>query len=92
MFARRAAVLTRGCRYLRANHYYYPPTNPSHFPSLTSRAFAAVNAAMADTANTSGITADSLKDKLVTQLQAQHVEIEDMSGTRAISCLSLFLL
>jgi stress-induced morphogen len=36
---------------------------------------------MADTASTSGITADSLKDKLVKQLEAQHVEIEDMSGT-----------
>jgi stress-induced morphogen len=31
-------------------------------------------------ADTSGITADSLKNKLVEQLQAQHVEIEDLSG------------
>ncbi|PGH04381.1 hypothetical protein GX51_03540 [Blastomyces parvus] len=35
---------------------------------------------MADTANTSGITAASLKDTLIAKLDAQHVEIEDMSG------------
>ncbi|THC95134.1 hypothetical protein EYZ11_005377 [Aspergillus tanneri] len=29
---------------------------------------------------TSGVTADSLKSKLIEQLQAQHVEIEDLSG------------
>lgn len=31
-------------------------------------------------ADTSGVTADSLKSKLLEQLQAQHVEIEDLSG------------
>ncbi|KAL1962958.1 hypothetical protein VTN77DRAFT_8804 [Rasamsonia byssochlamydoides] len=80
MFARRTAVLSRGCRYLFCANHYYPP-NPSSSPfSLSSRAFAAVNAAMADTANTSGVTADLLKSKLESQLEAQHVEIEDLSG------------
>jgi hypothetical protein len=36
------------------------------------RSHAAINAAMADT---SGITADSLKNKLTEALQAQHVEV-----------------
>jgi hypothetical protein len=36
---------------------------------------------MADSASTSGVTADGLKEKLSTQLGAQFVEIEDMSGT-----------
>ena len=31
-------------------------------------------------ADTSGITADSLKNKLTEALQAQHVEVEDLSG------------
>lgn len=31
-------------------------------------------------ADTSGITADSLKNKLTEVLQAQHVEVEDLSG------------
>ncbi|KKZ66217.1 BolA protein [[Emmonsia] crescens] len=35
---------------------------------------------MADTANTSGVSAASLKDTLIAKLDAQHVEIEDMSG------------
>ncbi|KAL2359392.1 hypothetical protein RJZ56_007760 [Blastomyces dermatitidis] len=35
---------------------------------------------MADTANTSGVTVASLKDTLIAKLDAQHVEIEDMSG------------
>ncbi|EER44105.1 BolA domain-containing protein [Histoplasma capsulatum var. duboisii H88] len=35
---------------------------------------------MVDTANTSGITSASLKDTLIAKLDAQHVEIEDMSG------------
>lgn len=65
-------VLNRGCRYLLRPH----PIQRTPF-SLSARSFAAVDAAMADT---SGITADSLKAKLVEQLQAQHVEIEDLSG------------
>jgi len=35
---------------------------------------------MADTANTSGISAQSLKETLTKQLEAQYVEVEDMSG------------
>jgi hypothetical protein len=31
-------------------------------------------------ADTSGITADSLKNKLIDTLQALHVEVEDLSG------------
>lgn len=74
MFSRASSltVLSRGCRYfLRPNPIQHSPF------SLSARSFAAVNAAMADT---SGVTADSLKSKLLEQLQAQHVEIEDLSG------------
>ncbi|RAO68870.1 uncharacterized protein BHQ10_004882 [Talaromyces amestolkiae] len=35
---------------------------------------------MADSASTSGVTADGLKEKLSNQLDAEFVEIEDMSG------------
>lgn len=73
MFPRTSSlsVLSRGCRYILR------PTSPRAFFSLSARSFSAVDAAMADT---SGVTADSLKNKLVEQLQAQHVEIEDLSG------------
>lgn len=75
MFPRASSltVLSRGCRYLLRP---IPAQRPF---SLSARSFAAVNAAMADT---SGITAESLKLKLMDVLQAQHVEIEDLSGTR----------
>ena len=69
-------VLSRGCRYLLR-----PSVAPRAPFSLSARSFAAVDAAMADT---SGITPDSLKSKLVEQLQAQYVEIEDLSGM--VSC------
>lgn len=75
MFAR-AIALSRGCRYLLRAH----APQKSFFSSFQSRSLAAINAAMADAANTSGVTADSLKETLMKQLQAQHVEIEDMSG------------
>lgn len=42
-------------------------------------------------ADTSGITADSLKAKLVEQLQAQHVEIEDLSGRLCLLRTELYL-
>ena len=35
---------------------------------------------MADTANISAVTVDGLKGKLTAQLEAQYVEVEDMSG------------
>ncbi|OJD09740.1 hypothetical protein AJ78_08952 [Emergomyces pasteurianus Ep9510] len=47
---------------------------------FTASAHNAVNTAMADTANTSGVSAASLKDTLIAKLDAKHVEIEDMSG------------
>ncbi|KAJ9197896.1 hypothetical protein DTO166G4_2521 [Paecilomyces variotii] len=78
MFAR-ASLVSRTCRYIfRANSVAVRPARP--FSSLSSRAFAAVDAAMADTANTSGISAQSLKETLTKQLEAQYVEVEDMSG------------
>lgn len=80
MFSRASStftVLNRGCGYLLRPH---PSTQRAPF-SLSARTFSAVNAAMADT---SGITAESLKSKLIEQLQAQHVEIEDLSGRKAI--------
>ncbi|KAJ5777750.1 BolA protein [Penicillium odoratum] len=72
MFSRTSYFsVLRGCRYLLA-----PVPQRAAF-SLSARSFSAVNAAMADT---SGITAESLKLKLLDVLQAQHVEIEDLSG------------
>ncbi|KAJ5898845.1 hypothetical protein N7495_003589 [Penicillium taxi] len=74
MFSRTSSLITlsRGCRYLLR-----PSIAPRAPFSFSARSFAAVNSAMADT---SGVTADSLKSKLIEQLQAQHVEIEDLSG------------
>ncbi|KAJ6149291.1 hypothetical protein N7471_000490 [Penicillium samsonianum] len=75
MFSRTSSltVLSRSCRYLlRPNNNIQRASF-----SLTARSHAAINAAMADT---SGITADSLKNKLTEVLQAQHVEVEDLSG------------
>jgi hypothetical protein len=45
---------------------------------------------MAESASTSGVTADGLKDKLSTQLEAQFVEIEDMSGTPYLPVAATF--
>lgn len=74
MFSRASSLtaLSRSCRYLLR------PQVPTRAFSLTARSHAAINAAMADT---SGITADSLKNKLTETLQAVHVEVEDLSGT-----------
>ncbi|KAK2784614.1 hypothetical protein FQN53_008332 [Emmonsiellopsis sp. PD_33] len=69
MFLRPA--FSRSCLHLLRHH------RPFHFSAGAS---SAVRAAMADTANTSGISAASLKDTLIAKLDAQHVEIEDMSG------------
>ncbi|CAG7919852.1 unnamed protein product [Penicillium olsonii] len=73
MFSRASSLtaLSRSCRYLLR------PQVPTRAFSLTARSHAAINAAMADT---SGITADSLKNKLTETLQAVHVEVEDLSG------------
>ncbi|KAJ5374825.1 hypothetical protein N7519_004409 [Penicillium mononematosum] len=75
MFSRTSSltVLSRSCRYLLRPHNNIQRASFS----LTARSHAAINAAMADT---SGITADSLKNKLTEVLQAQHVEVEDLSG------------
>ena len=75
MFSRASSltVLSRSCRYLLRPHN---TIQRSPF-SLTARSHAAIDAAMADT---SGITAESLKNKLADTLQAIHVEVEDLSG------------
>lgn len=82
MFSHSATIFTRGCRYLlRAPlyHHQHLQLRKSQSPfSLSARSFAAVDAAMAD--SSSGITAESLRGKIIEQLQAQHVEIEDLSG------------
>ncbi|RAL09622.1 BolA family protein [Aspergillus homomorphus CBS 101889] len=67
-------LLSRSCRYLLRT----PSGLPNSTFSFSARSFTAVNAAMADMS--SGVTADLLKSKLFDQLQAQHVEIEDLSG------------
>lgn len=89
MFVRRA-ILSRGYRSLVRStsrpSFVSSPITPvartaSPFSSLSSRSFAVANPAMADSASTSGVTADGLKEKLSVQLETQFVEIEDMSGT-----------
>ncbi|PYI30229.1 bola domain protein [Aspergillus indologenus CBS 114.80] len=74
MYSRTTFSLSRSCRYLLRT----PGLPPKSTFSLSARSFSAVHAAMADA--TSGVTADLLKSKLFDQLQAQHVEIEDLSG------------
>ena len=74
MFSR-AFLLRRSCQsFLRT------PTPQKSFFSLSARSNNAVDSAMADAAAAGGLTPDALKGKLVDQLQAQHVEIEDLSG------------
>lgn len=75
MFSRTSSLtaLSRSCRYLLRPHNNIQRASFS----ITARSYAAINAAMADT---SGITTDSLKNKLTEVLQAQHVEVEDLSG------------
>jgi len=73
MFVR--SVFGRGSLHLVRNH---------RLLHLSSSTFGAAKFAMADTAqsasNTSGVTAASLKDTLTAKLDAQYVEIEDISG------------
>ncbi|KAL4874520.1 bola protein [Aspergillus karnatakaensis] len=76
MYFRTTAILSRSCRYLLQSPV---PLHQKATFSLSARYFAATNAAMADTAS-GVVTPDLLKSKLVEQLQAQHVEIEDLSG------------
>ncbi|KAJ5297773.1 hypothetical protein PENANT_c012G10327 [Penicillium antarcticum] len=85
MFSRSSlTALSRSCRYLRSPSTFSPSraTSLSLPYTSTQRASFSLSAryafdAMADT---SGITADSLKNKLIETLQAQHVEVEDLSG------------
>ncbi|KAL2828992.1 bola protein [Aspergillus cavernicola] len=72
MYSRTTTLLSRSCRYLLRS----PVPQKATF-SISARSLAAVNAAMAETI---AVTPDLLKGKLVDQLQAQHVEIEDLSG------------
>ncbi|KAL4743649.1 bola protein [Aspergillus similis] len=73
MYFRTTTLLSRSCRYLRS------PVPAKATFSVSARSLAAANAAMADTLP-GAVTPDLLKSKLVEQLQAQHVEIEDLSG------------
>ncbi|KGQ01306.1 hypothetical protein PAAG_11983 [Paracoccidioides lutzii Pb01] len=67
----RPTNFSRSCFYLIRQH------RPFYF---TAGVRSALNASMTDTANTSGVSAASIKDTLIAKLDAQHVEIEDMSG------------
>lgn len=51
-------------------------TTPHHHAAMA----APTDTAAAETANTSGITTDTLTSTLKSKLDASHVEIEDMSG------------
>ncbi|EED17494.1 BolA domain protein [Talaromyces stipitatus ATCC 10500] len=78
MFVR--TTVSRGYRSLTrstSRPFFNPVQTTTPFSRLPSRSFAV---AMADSASTSGVTADGLKEKLSAQLGAQFVEIEDMSG------------
>lgn len=91
MFLRRTAILSRGYRslvlasnrpsvFIGSTALSFPTRNPSPLTGILSRSYAVTNPVMADNASTSGVTADGLKEKLTAQLEAQFVEIEDMSG------------
>lgn len=81
MFSRSTTIFSRGCRYLLRAPVPVHVQKKSPF-SLSARSFAAVDAAMAD--STSGVTAESVRSKLIEQLQAPFVEIEDLSGMRLL--------
>lgn len=72
----RTTLLSRYLNLPRA--YLNYPHNHRPFAFLSAHSFGATSATMADA--TSGVSADSLRAKLIEQLQAQHVEIEDLSG------------
>jgi hypothetical protein len=89
MFVRRAAILSSGYRSLirptTTNRLFLgyralarPAATTSPFSSLSSKQFSVSHIAMAE--STSGVTAEGVKEKLTVQLEAQFVEIEDMSG------------
>ena len=84
MFVRRAVILSRGHRALVRPTNRLVPARRLATPTaslLSHRQFSVSHRAMADAANTSGVTADGLKEKLTVELEAQFVEIDDMSGT-----------
>lgn len=60
-----------------------PSSLLSQPPRITTRAYSTIHTTetttMADASET-GVSADSLRTKLIEQLQAQYVEIEDLSG------------
>ena len=79
MLSRQAASLRRGAPTLARKFNY----GPAHFALANQqKLFSTTFPAMSDAAgNTSGITAESLKAALTTRVDAQHVEVEDLSGT-----------
>lgn len=77
MFSRSTTIFRRSCRYLLRAPIHSSQVKKSFF-SLSARSFAAVDAAMAD--SSTGVTAELVRSKLIEKLQAQHVEIEDLSG------------
>ncbi|KAL1978790.1 hypothetical protein VTN31DRAFT_1649 [Thermomyces dupontii] len=87
MFVRRIATPSRGIirAFLRPTHISYcysQRTVATPFSTHSSRAFAAANAAMAEqtTGSSSPVTPESIRAKLTSQLEATHVEVEDLSG------------
>ena len=63
--------------------------NNSNWTASVSHAYSTIHTTetttMADASET-GVTADSIRGKLIDQLQAQYVEIEDLSGEFSIQC------
>lgn len=86
MYFRTTTLLSRSCRYFLQSPV--PLSQKATF-SISARSLIAVNAAMADTA-ASAVTPELLKGKLVEQLQAQHVEIEDLSGASLFAFFNFF--
>jgi hypothetical protein len=61
--------------------FFFHQQQQKRIIALSSKSFSVTTSVgMADAASASGVTAEELKEKLAAQLEAQYVDIEDMSG------------
>lgn len=79
---RRSTLLSRYLTLPRVQH--------RSFASFPARSFAPTHITMSD--STSGVSSDLVKSKLIEQLQAQHVEIEDLSGMTSVRRVHQYIL
>ena len=68
--------------------------SPKFYPNMSVNAPSAAetDAQAEKVANTSGITTDSLQKTITEKLEAQHVDIEDMSGKNNMPLLPIKLM